>query len=278
MKLLLTPHVEQMLKLAVKAQPNLEIGGFAKVELAEKETIILTDLIIPPQQVSGTAVHFDESTFEWLMMELAKQGETMSDWRCWWHSHSHMEAFCSARDDDTLTNLTSIFKDNWAIALVTNVKGQYYCEVEAQAKPWPLKVTAIPVQQVEQTPPELSARVEEMMKHVTKANYGSMPILGGTKSQPLPLRHDAPYSSVIVWCDHHMTWNDMCPVPHDVPRSAACPHQPNCGGAGCHSKAQRKLMKQDRRATIRALEKIEEDWDEEFGGDWSILEEEDEKE
>lgn len=285
MGITLTKDVERGIRYAVHAQPDLEVGGFARVEQLDTG-LLITDIIIPPQIVGRASVAMADEIpgqnmtgFEWTMIELAKRGETLSDWNCWWHSHSTMPAFASGTDEETLEKFAEIVSPLWAIGLIANTHGEYHCWMHDVRPPWRTKQTKINIQMEEDTRDEpLFNSIMEMMKHVQPA--------------PVPIsRSGAIYSPgmwnggiEVVWCDEHMNYNDQCPVKHVAPRNSACRHTPNCGGRGCFSKAERKRMHTNHRSTAnlqdlgvsrRDLESFavlegidDEDWDNTFDTRW----------
>lgn len=260
----LTKNVERALRYAVHAQPDLEVGGFAKIAYLD-DAIQLTDIIIPPQIVGPTAVSMGDqipsigmSGFEWTMIELAKRGETLSDWNCWWHSHSTMPPFASGTDEDTLLQFAAMVEPGWTAGLVTNTHGEYYAWVADQRRPWPTVQKKIDVEvEAEETVEPLYGNIMEMMKSVERGQQIAPTIFtSGSVS--------------LVWCEEHMRWSDECDRQHSTeappPRNNLCPHTPNCGGEGCFSKTVRRNLKRDRRAAILAPDS--ENWDSKFDAEW----------
>jgi hypothetical protein len=182
------------------------------------------------------------SGFEWTMQELASRGETLSDWNCWWHSHSTMQAFSSTDDNETLEKFAQMVSSRWAIGLVTNTVGDYYCWMEDLRPPWHTNQTKITVQcQAEDIIEPLHSRVMEMMARVQNK---PQPLVKG-----IQLGDDAIYDALtpaavngVIWCDEHLDFSDRCPIKHIAPRSMNCRHTPNCGEGGCFSKKERQRL------------------------------------
>jgi len=266
----ITKDVELMLAYAVHAQPELEVGGFAKVE-PHKDGIQITDVIIPPQIVGAASVHMGDqipelgmSGFEWTLVELAKRGETLADWNCWWHSHSRMQTFASDTDQETLKDFAEMLDQRWAVGIVTNTKQEFFCWLQTAQAPWGLRQDKVNITR-EALPvvKPLADRVTEMMAGVQKAQ----PLFGAPAVYNRTL--NGPRTVTIVWCDTHQNWSDTCRPPHTVKAGNECPHFPNCGDMGCFSKRARKEMKRTRRGPLDIdPDDMDANFDEAFEAAW----------
>ena len=268
MSLILTQRAETMMRYAFRVQPTLEVGGFGKLELlADGKGAVVTDILIPPQEVGSTAVDFKRTGMEWMMVELMKRGETLADWNLWWHSHHSMGAFASGTDTDTLEGFAPMLGKGWAIGLVGDLKDKWVAWLNVANGPWLLTQKEIEVVVLRpEIEPDLKAIVDEMMESVTKekstwsgkTTYVGSEYTGGYyKNNPrLPAaitgkheRNNLFNGINVVWCAKHTCWDDICPEEHTVLANARCNHTPNCGTGNkdnkCWSNGQRKKRRQE---------------------------------
>lgn len=114
-----------MLRYAVETRPKYEVQGFGSIAKGDDGDIWLTDIIIPPQEVSGASVDLNPTDLEKLMLLLSERKQSLSDWPVWWHSHAGMGVSPSGTDTNTLDMLAKEY-GGVAIGLVTNTGGDYH--------------------------------------------------------------------------------------------------------------------------------------------------------
>lgn len=103
-----------------------EIAGIGKTKF-ENNKIILLNVKILHQEASYGEANITEKGFAKFLYELEKNGENITDWNCWWHSHGEMDAFHSSTDMNTL--IEQVGKMPYLISLVTNKAGKFVAKV-----------------------------------------------------------------------------------------------------------------------------------------------------
>lgn len=98
-----------------------EISGLGKVERQTNGDLLITDVEIFEQKVSGSHSTIEPDSLGKFLFEKTKAGEKLSQWRVWWHSHATMEAFFSSTDTGTIETSTEF---PWLVSIVTNHRGQ----------------------------------------------------------------------------------------------------------------------------------------------------------
>lgn len=117
--LTITPRAWQMLRIAARHKPNLEIAGFARstVDVANGQ-IVIDDILIPPQDIGSAHAEFDVEDLDWLMGQVIDRGDHPKDWFTWWHSHTTMGMGPSSQDHETLFQLAGQSVNHFAVGLV----------------------------------------------------------------------------------------------------------------------------------------------------------------
>lgn len=182
--IILSERVQYMIQAAVNAEPNLEVGGLLKCE-AESGVLAVTDILIPPQEVTST--HFDvgaDSFVGWLTELAAKVAneQSKSVWEVYrglWHSHCNMGTTPSSTDITQLHEWVNDEKLPWFIGLVANLKGEYTGWLQT-GNPVPFRSLA-EVFLSRTVNKELDAEVDAMMKHVKKQVFTVGKVPGVTK-------------------------------------------------------------------------------------------------
>ena len=102
-----------------------EIAWYALTSRSEDGTMIyVSDILVPPQNVTGTSVDCDPTEFcEWC---LSLTDEQVASMRCHMHSHVNMGVFSSGVDDDYQKDM--ILKDvrDYMLFLILNKKGEVF--------------------------------------------------------------------------------------------------------------------------------------------------------
>jgi hypothetical protein len=163
--LYLTYKVAKMLHYAVEQAKGKEVGGLAKTHLfGNGAGVLLQDIIIPPQLVTGGTTKISPDALMGLVEELAKRKEVCTDWRCWWHVHPFgaVKPVPSSVDNETLDSLAEEL--GWAVGLIVGKEDRYHGWLSL-CQPWDMRVE-IEVSVFDQDMPNLRTKVEKMMKDV----------------------------------------------------------------------------------------------------------------
>jgi len=107
---------------------DTEISGMGKSHIDKDGDIILSDVIIFHQEVSGSSTDLDEASMAKFLSELMKKGEKTEEWNVWWHSHADMDVFWSSTDDDTIAEHCN--HQSHLISLVGNRKGKFKARLD----------------------------------------------------------------------------------------------------------------------------------------------------
>lgn len=118
MNLLIPSKVEQKLNAYVKSV-STEIAGMGKAVISEAGNIMLLDVAIYDQEVTGGTADLSSEALARFQTELIQKGESPKDWIVWWHSHANMGAFFSNTDTTTI-NSSNEFQ--YLVSLVVNKK------------------------------------------------------------------------------------------------------------------------------------------------------------
>src|SRR5258708_18832041 len=101
-----------------------EISGFGKVE-KDGDNLIVTDVKIFAQVVSGSHTVMDARALAAFWDELIVAGEDIGQWKLWWHSHVNMPALFSNTDYNTIDEFDSEMpEENWMLSIVSNKLGK----------------------------------------------------------------------------------------------------------------------------------------------------------
>lgn len=103
-----------------------EISGFGKVVKIDQK-LVITDFQIFKQVVSGAHSDMDDEALALFSFEKTKAGESLAEWRVWWHSHARMEAFFSTTDTGTIDGSKEF---PWLISIVGNHAGDIKARID----------------------------------------------------------------------------------------------------------------------------------------------------
>lgn len=79
-----------------------EIAGMGKAKISDDGTIMLLDVAIYEQEVTGGTADLRSEALAKFQTDLIRAGESPKDWIVWWHSHADMQAFFSSTDTTTI--------------------------------------------------------------------------------------------------------------------------------------------------------------------------------
>lgn len=175
MKLIITSEVEAKLHAYVRAV-NTEIAGMGKARISHEGDIMLLDVAIYDQEVTGGTADLSTEALARFQTELIQKGESPKDWIVWWHSHADMSAFFSGRDTATIASSDEF---QHLISLVVNRRRDRQARLDVFH---PFRFTQENLEIVVGTtafvvPEEIQAEVEEKVK------IKSWPVWKGTSSK-----------------------------------------------------------------------------------------------
>lgn len=97
-----------------------EISGLGKIVKTDG-VITIQDIKIFTQTTTAAETTIDKIALGKFYDDLVKNGEQLSDWKLWWHSHADMKAFFSSTDIETIEDFDNDLKDdNWMLSIVGN--------------------------------------------------------------------------------------------------------------------------------------------------------------
>lgn len=160
MKLILTKEAERKMNHYVQAV-NTEIAGMGKIMRAG-EDIILTDVAIYHQEVTGGTANIDSVELAKFAADLYAKGENPKDWSLWWHSHVDMQAYFSSIDTGTIDRSTEY---EYLISLVVNKKQQREARLDLY-RPFRMteKLTCIVAGETDVIPADIILEVQEKVR------------------------------------------------------------------------------------------------------------------
>ena len=124
-ELMIDPSIWYALMRAARTKPTWEVMGVGHACIdADSGTIVMDDIYIPPQEVTGITVETSGQDFMKLWSDLVtRYQEKWTEWCIMWHSHCNMSTSPSTVDIDALA---TVVENNWpfAVGLVINVEGK----------------------------------------------------------------------------------------------------------------------------------------------------------
>ena len=167
-QILLTNKAELAIRYAVLHDKNLEVGGFGHTIVDAEGNILVTDIIIPAQEVSGGETDIATTGLDSMLRTLAAREESFDEWRFWWHSHGNNGTFYSGTDHSTLTMLARNVGGWFSGMVITNkLERKGFLDVR---EPFPIH-TEIPVLTLPVEDEDLRRLVEEQMANVKRKTY-----------------------------------------------------------------------------------------------------------
>jgi hypothetical protein len=112
-----------------------EISGWGKTKVTKKKDdnvtyVTVLDIRIFKQTVTDTHTSIDADALTKFYVELAKEGENMSNWNLWWHSHNDFNVFFSSEDEKTIKKTAS----GRLYSICINKKGELTARVDEKGK------------------------------------------------------------------------------------------------------------------------------------------------
>lgn len=169
MRLVLSARAAAFLRYAAEEDPHMEISGFGRTTVLPNDDIYVDDIILPPQEVGAGHVKIDVDGLDVAMQYvMTEKGESLGQWRMWWHSHGSGGAFASGTDKDTLAMLAE-YMGGWALGHVITSKEDRYTWLSV-AQPFHFEFEPKHITEG-YTSKSLRERVQEAFKGVRKRSY-----------------------------------------------------------------------------------------------------------
>jgi hypothetical protein len=169
MKLIIPKAIEEKIHAYVRSVDS-EIAGMGKVRVKGEDTIIVEDVMIYEQTVSGATADLSPQAIAKWQSALVKAGGSPKHWRLWWHSHDTMSAFFSTRDTDTIDGSTEA---DWLVSLVVNKKRERQARVDLY-RPFRMFIEAdieIEGEPITDIPADIALEVAQKVKKNTPSDY-----------------------------------------------------------------------------------------------------------
>lgn len=151
-----------------------EISGFGKVRTFRKGgevQIEVYDIEILEQTVTGAHASISEETYAKFVYDKTRKGESIKDYKLWWHSHCTFGAFFSGTDTGTIDASTEF---PWLVSLVSNHKGEYQARYDAY-EPKRITVDNLRLEVVGWHNPKLRTKCEAEIKAKVKVQRYTAP-------------------------------------------------------------------------------------------------------
>lgn len=154
----ITPEDYQRLFTYIKNCPQ-EISGLGCVRLDPmNDHLILSDIMLFKQKVSGADTDLDQEAIGKLVTEMVMRDADPSTLKLWWHSHNSGSVFWSQHQDEkTIENLKR-FGIEYLISIVGNHAGDYICRLDI-FKPVHVTIDNIPIRILETENASLKAQI-----------------------------------------------------------------------------------------------------------------------
>lgn len=163
MRLIITAEIEAKIHAYVRAVTT-EIAGMGKAVVTPEGDIMLLDVAIYEQEVTGGTADLSTTALAKFQTELIKKGESPKDWIVWWHSHADMSAFFSGRDTATIDSSDEF---HFLVSLVVNRKRERKARLDTY-KPFRFTKEDLPIVVGKS---EDAAAVEERIKALQEEIY-----------------------------------------------------------------------------------------------------------
>lgn len=172
MKLIIPKEVEEKIH-AYTMSVDSEIAGMGKVRLEGTDTIVVEDVMIYEQDVSGATADLSPKAMAKWMSDLVRAGGSPKHWKLWFHSHDTMSAFFSKRDTDTMDLQT---ESDWMCSLVVNKKRERQARLDMY-RPFRMYMEDLEIEvegaEKYSVPADIAKEVAEKVKTRVEVGYGA---------------------------------------------------------------------------------------------------------
>jgi proteasome lid subunit RPN8/RPN11 len=168
MKILLTLPVHAKITAMMRAVET-EVGAIASGYINATKDVVVTNIYITEQGVSGADVDFTEKGVDEATMQAIMAGEVVVGWV---HSHGKMKPFWSGTDEKSIGKLLG-HTGTWLVSIVGNHacdlvgRVDYYCTTPFGVEH--MKVDNVQIDLEPILPPELIAEIDLAIKTNVKA-------------------------------------------------------------------------------------------------------------
>ena len=108
----------------------VEIGWLGLVEQPNKNDLLITDIFVPEQEVTGATTEIDEQAHAKLVLDLDSQGRDVNKLLYWGHSHVNMGVSPSRTDEEQLAHyIEQLETSDFFIRGIHNKKGDAKVDV-----------------------------------------------------------------------------------------------------------------------------------------------------
>lgn len=169
MKIIIPQAVEAKIHAYVMSVDS-EIAGMGKVKVIDASTILIEDVMIYEQEVTGTTADLSPQAMAKWTHQLVQAGGSPKDWRLWWHSHDTMPAFFSKRDTDTMD---ANEQGDWMLSLVVNKKRERKARLDTY-RPFRVIVNDIEIEVTGEAftiPADIALEVSQKVKRAAPVSY-----------------------------------------------------------------------------------------------------------
>jgi hypothetical protein len=121
-----------------------EVSGFGKSGrgvLGNMPSYTMLDAKIFKQTCGASSTELDMNALSQFICDLDKQGESVRQWRIWWHSHADFSVFWSAIDEATIKKLSAKVH---LISLCINKLGEMTARMDVGGRKVLLTVVLVP--------------------------------------------------------------------------------------------------------------------------------------
>lgn len=113
---------EQYLRLKYFVEESLgEISGLGQLEFIDRNNVLITSIELFKQKTTFGSTTLNEKALATFLEEKIRNGDNVSKYNFWWHSHDDFACFWSQTDENTIQTTTS---NSFLVSLVANKHGE----------------------------------------------------------------------------------------------------------------------------------------------------------
>lgn len=128
MKMIFNHDAYEKVRQLVTQCPQ-EITGLGKIEIIEKDVLLVTDIAIFKQEVTAGSCELDkDKLMEFVSERVREPYRDAGMWRLWWHSHATMGCFWSGTDTSNIERMGETA--DWMASVVFNHKMEYKARLD----------------------------------------------------------------------------------------------------------------------------------------------------
>ena len=143
-----------------------EVSGMGTVVQRDDETLEVTNIIMLKQDGSGAHTEMSQDVLDSFMLRLARKGQSLQDWKVWWHTHHDFGTFWSGVDTGNIENMKKILgKKGYLVSINTNQKGDVIARYDDDEYSNPLFVAIKPYKKYSSLRNKCHRQVRRLVKH-----------------------------------------------------------------------------------------------------------------